>query len=215
MFFPLFLRLAAGYATRWWARGWRGGLLSGGLVAALCAPAWSQRPTPDKTPAPASTSSSTPAKAPAPATNSTTQQLSVQKTEEALRLLLRADSVQQARVQPGMEADAEGFVLDQTLTKPGRDFYELFYSSFQSNTGFRDFTIVLSERPIRGTSTLISMNVNDAELFEIPLPTRPEQIEEAVAAAVETARDYLTEQQAQSTMMETPQLVAPTPAPKP
>jgi curli production assembly/transport component CsgE len=174
------------------------GLLGGVLLAAaLSYPAWAQRPT---------------RKATTPAVESGPQQLSVQKTEEALRLLLRADSVQQARVQPGMEADAEGFVLDQTLTKPGRDFYELFYSTFQSTSGYRDYTIVLTERPIRGTSTLISMNVNDTELFEIPLPTRTEQIEEAVAAAVETARDYLSEQQAQSTMMETPQPTNSAPA---
>lgn len=167
------------------------------LVAALSNTVWGQHPVPRKTTVPA-------AKAP--------QQLSVQKTEEALRLLLRADSAQQARTQPGMEADAEGFVLDQTLTKPGREFYELFYTAFQSNGGFREYTIVLTERPIRGTSTLISMNVNDTELFEIPLPTRTEQIEEAVTEAVEIARDYLSEQQAQSTMMETPQPIAPTAA---
>jgi curli production assembly/transport component CsgE len=188
---------------RW--RGGRAGRLLGGLLlaAALSNSAWAQRPASRKAVVPAAR------KAP-PAADTTHHQLSVQKTEEALRLLLRADSVQQTRVQPGMEADAEGFVLDQTLTKPGRDFYELFYNTFQSTPGFRDYTIVLSERPIRGTSTLISMNVNDTDLFEIPLPTRTEQIEEAVLAAVETAREYLSEQQAQSTMMETPQPTRPT-----
>lgn len=182
--------------------GWLGSLL---LLATLApATAWAQRPAARRAPVAA------PRKA-APVADTTHHQLSVQKTEEALRLLLRADSLQRAQVQPGMEADAEGFVLDQTLTKPGRDFYELFYGTFQTNTGFHDYTIVLSERPIRGTSTLISLNVNDTELFEIPLPTRAEQIEEAVAAAVETARDFLSEQQAQSTMMETPQPTGPPP----
>lgn len=201
MYCPSFLFPVCGGVPRWW----KGGLL---LAATLSSPAWGQRPAAPKAAVPV------PAKAAAPAAKAP-QPLSVQKTEEALRLLLRADSVRQARVQPGLEADAEGFVLDQTLTKPGHDFYELFYSTFQSTTGFRDFTIVLSERPIRGTSTLISMNVNDTELFEIPLPTRTEQIEEAVAAAVETAHDYLAEQQAQSTMMETPQTTAPAAAAKP
>lgn len=113
--------------------------------------------------------------------------------QEALRLFPRAYSLQQAsRVRPGMEADAEGFGLDQTITKPGHDFYELFYSSLQAITGLGDYTITLSERPIRGTSSLISLNVNDTELLEMPLPTRTEQIEEAVAAAVETASGYLT-----------------------
>lgn len=195
------------HGPRRWPGGRAGRLLGGLLLAAALggAPAArAQRPASRKAPPPAARK--------APIAPDTTHQLSMQKTEEALRLLLRADSVQRARVQPGMEAYAEGFVLDQTLTKPGRDFYELFYSAFQSSTGFRDYTIVLSERPIRGTSSLISMNVNDTELLEIPLPTRSEQLEEAVTAAVETARDFLNEQQAQSTMLETPQPTGPQPA---
>lgn len=202
--------LPPAYGPHRWPAGRAGGLLGGLLLATLLGPvpAWAQHPKGRQAPAVA------PRKA-ALAADTTHHQLSVQKTEEALRLLLRADSLQRAQVQPGMEADAEGFVLDQTLTKPGRDFYELFYSTFQTDTGFRDYTIVLSERPIRGTSSLISMNVNDTELLEIPLPTRAEQIQEAVEAAVETARGFLSEQQAQSTLMETPQLIEPAPLAKP
>ncbi|AMR27709.1 hypothetical protein A0257_11785 [Hymenobacter psoromatis] len=176
------------------------------LLALLSSQAsWSQRPQPSRKIAlPAGTDK---------------KELSPKQVDEALRLFLRADSLQQAsRVQPGLEADAEGFVLDQTITKPGHDFYELFYSSLQAVTGLGDYTITLSERPIRGTSSLISMNVNDTELLEIPLPTRIEQIEEAVAAAVETAGDYLTEQQTLSTQMETvhpTSAASPTPAPPP
>lgn len=161
-----------------------------GLLLGLAAgPGWAQLPTPRKAAAPADTS-------PKPLSN--------KQVEEALRLLLRADSVQQARVQPGLEADAEGFVLNQTITKPGRDFYELFYGTFQSSAaGQGEYTIVLAEKPLRGTSSLISMSVNDTELLEMPLPTRTEQLEEAVAGAVETARQFLAEQQAASTQMET------------
>jgi len=172
------------------ARG-RGTLLGGLLLAALAGPAWAQRG--QQQPAPRKA---------AAAQADTTHQLSMRKTEEALRLLLRADSVQHTRVQPGMEADAEGFVLDQTLTKPGRDFYELFVSTLQGFTGLGDYTIVLAERPARGNSSLISLNVNDTELLEMPLPTRTEQLEEAVAAAVETAQGFLSEQLAQSKQLE-------------
>jgi curli production assembly/transport component CsgE len=184
-----------GAASRW------GTLLGGLLLAALAHPAWGQRPAPRK--------------ATVQVQADTTHQLSMRKTEEALRLLLRADSVQQARVQPGMEADAEGFVLDQTVTKPGRDFYELFVSTFQGTTGLGDYTIVLSERPARGTSSLIALSVNDTELLEMPLPTRTEQLEEAVVAAVATAQDFLSEQLAQSKQLETTHPASPPPVGKP
>lgn len=162
------------------------------LLSLAAAPSWGQRPAPRK------------GKVVVQA-DTARKPLSNKQMEEALRLLLRADSVQQARVQPGMEADAEGFVLDQTITKPGRDFYEMFYGTFQSSatTGLGEYTIVLTEKPLRGNSSLISMSVNDTELLEMPLPTRTEQIEEAVAGAIETARGFLAEQQAASTQMET------------
>lgn len=175
------------------------------LLLLSCQAGWAQRPqAPRKIALPAGADK---------------KELSPKQVDEALRLFLRADSLQQAlRVQPGMEADADGFVLDQTLTKPGHEFYELFYSSLQAIAGLGDYTITLSERPIRGTSSLISMNVNDTELLEMPLPARTEQIEEAVAAAVETASGYLTEQLALSTQMETvhpTSATSPTPAPPP
>jgi curli production assembly/transport component CsgE len=185
--------LCPGYclARRLRAASGRGTLLGGLLLTALASPACAQRGQP---PAPRKATT-------APA--DTTHLLSMRKTEEALRLLLRADSVQHSRVQPGMEAEAEGFVLDQTLTKPGRDFYELFVSTFQGLTGLGDYTIVLAERPARGNSSLISLHVNDTELLEMPLPTRTEQLEEAVAATVETAQGFLNEQLAQSKQLET------------
>ena len=191
-------------ASRWEARQW--GWLLGLLLSLAAGPGWGQRPAPQRV---------------VIQTDSAHKPLSNKQLEEALRLLLRADSVQQARtVRPGLEADAEGFVLDQTLTKPGHDFYELFFSTFQASTGLGDYTVVLSERPIRGNSSLVAISVNDTELLEMPLPTRTEQLEEAVVAAVTMARDFLAQQQATSTQMEavyptSPAPALPAPAPPP
>ncbi|MDJ0366132.1 CsgE family curli-type amyloid fiber assembly protein [Hymenobacter sp. H14-R3] len=156
----------------------------------MAGPSWGQRPAQHKAVVQADTAH---------------KPLPNKQMEEALRLFLRADSMQQTRVQPGMEADAEGFVLDQTITKPGRDFYEMFCGTFQSSAaaGLGEYTIVLTEKPLRGNSSLLSMSVNDTELLEMPLPTRTEQLEEAVASAIETARSFLAEQQAASTQVET------------
>jgi curli production assembly/transport component CsgE len=189
MLFVATCRLGCCCAARRGAVG-KWGWLLGLLLSLAVEPGWGQRPALHKAVVRADT---------------THKALSNKQMEEALRLLLRADSVQQARVQPGLEADAEGFVLDQTITKPGRDFYELFYGTFQSTAaaGLGDYTIILIEKPLRGNSSLLSMSVNDTELLEMPLPTRTEQLEEAVAGAVETARGFLAEQQATSSQMET------------
>lgn len=119
------------------------------------------------------------------------------KLEEALRLMLRADS---ASRRTGTEA--AGLVLDQALTKLGHDFYDLFYTSFEAPPGSTDFTVLVGERPGRGNSSLVVLTVNDQELIETPLPTRFDQMEDLVAQAVEIAQGYLVEAQSVSRQLE-------------
>ena len=113
------------------------------------------------------------------------------RLEEALRLLLRADSTARRPARTGTEA--EGLVLDQALTKLGHDFYDQFYSRFEAPAGSVDFNIVVSERPARGNTNLVVLTVNEAELLEMPLPPRFDQMEETVAYAVDVAQNFLAE----------------------
>ena len=82
-------------------------------------------------------------------------------------------------------------MLDQALTKLGHDFYDRFYSTLEAPMGVVDYNIVVAERPARGNSVLVVLTVNDTELLELPLPTRADQMEEIVAAAVEAAQGFL------------------------
>ena len=120
--------------------------------------------------------------------------------EEALRLLLRADSLANQRVKEG--AESQGLVLDQAITKLGHDFYDQFYNMFEAPAGISDYNIVVAERPARGNSALVVLTVNDSELFEMPLPTRADQMEEIVAGAVEAAKGFLIENQSVSRQLE-------------
>ena len=120
--------------------------------------------------------------------------------EEALRLLLRADSTSRQPLHTGTEA--EGLVLDQALTKLGHDFYDLFYSAFEAPPGSTDFSVLVGERPGRGNSSLIVLTVNDQELLEVPLPTRFDQMQDLVTETVEVAQNYLAETQRVSSQLE-------------
>jgi curli production assembly/transport component CsgE len=115
------------------------------------------------------------------------------KLEEALRLMLRADSANRRPTRLAVEA--EGLVLDQAISKIGHDFYDLFYGAFEAPPGSVEFTVLVGERPGRGNSSLLVLTVNDQELIETPLPTRLDQQEELVSQAVEIAQGYLAEAQ--------------------
>ena len=148
---------------------------------------------------------------PTPASAPTSQPapLSAVKLEEALRLLLRADSLTNSTAAKGGGTESQGLVLDQALTKLGHDFYDQFYSTFQPPLGVADYNIVVAERPIRANSALVVLTVNDTELLELPLPTRADQMEEIVAAAVEAAQGFLLEAQNVSRQLESGQHIPP------
>nr|WP_277881490.1 CsgE family curli-type amyloid fiber assembly protein [Hymenobacter cyanobacteriorum] len=108
-------------------------------------------------------------------------------------MLLKADSVATLKGRKLGGAESQGLVLDQALTKLGHDFYDQFYSTFEAPMGVVDYNIVVAERPARGNSALVVLTVNDTELLELPLPTRADQMEEIVSAAVESAQEFLQE----------------------
>ena len=130
---------------------------------------------------------------PTPAPTGQPVPLAPAKLEEALRMLLKADSVASVRNRKLGGSESQGLVLDQAVTKLGHDFYDQFYSTFEAPMGVTDYNIVVAERPARGNSALVVLTVNDAELLELPLPTRADQMEEIVSAAVETAQGFLQE----------------------
>jgi curli production assembly/transport component CsgE len=141
---------------------------------------------------------------PAPAAKKPAQ-LPAAQVEEALRMLLRADSVNQRRARG---PESAGLVLDQTITKLGRDFFELFYNAFEAPAGVLDYTVIILERPGRVGSALIALTVNDVELFETPLPPQYDQMGELAAQAVSAAQGLLLENQRVSRQLESGQRAA-------
>lgn len=130
--------------------------------------------------------------------------LSAKKLEEALQLLLKAtsDSSQNRQRRQFRPTEIEGLVMDQTITKVGHDFYDEFFTKWEAPADFGDYTIVIREKPARGTSTLISVEVNDSELLELPLQPRAEVIEEMAAYALDAAAGFLQQARSQSNQLE-------------
>ena len=55
-----------------------------------------------------------------------------------------------------IEEIAGGIVLDQTKTRAGRDFYDLFIQNLVLPENVMDYTIVIDETPGLGTLTIVS-----------------------------------------------------------
>ena len=169
-------------------------IISIGLLLALANPTRAQQP-PAQSAKPAATGPDSP------------KPLAPKQLEEALRLLLRADSAGRASRRTGSES--QGLVMDQTISKLGRDFYDLFYGSFEAPGGLEDFTIVVEERQARANNAVVALIVNDTELFEMPLIPRADQMEESAMTAVGAAVDFLLQAQSISQQLESGRKMQP------
>jgi hypothetical protein len=102
----------------------------------------------------------------------------------------RRDAVQQqSERQIMMEID--GMVLDETRSKVGRDFYDVFYSSWQSPENASNFSIRIAEQPSPSLGTIIYVEVNDTETFRMRLQPRYDFIQQAGRYAVSQTYSYL------------------------
>ena len=89
------------------------------------------------------------------------------------------------------DLEIDGLIVDATVTKAGRDFYQVFYNNWQAPPNAKNFSIEIKEKPSRGLGTIVSIDVNDRQVIEIPLQPRYDIIESMAEQAVRSIYGYL------------------------
>ena len=87
--------------------------------------------------------------------------------------------------------EINGLVVDETITKVGRDFYEVFYSQWEAPTSEASYTIFIKELPQLGQGSLVSVYLDDTELFSQPVQPRYEVVEALAEYAVTLVSSYI------------------------
>ena len=82
-------------------------------------------------------------------------------------------------------------IFDETITKVGRDFYELFFNSWTNPTQIKDFSITIKERPMPGMGTQIRVFMDEHEILSQFIQPNLEQIEMLAEYTVGLASRYL------------------------
>ncbi|HEY6907214.1 MAG TPA: CsgE family curli-type amyloid fiber assembly protein [Ignavibacteriaceae bacterium] len=89
------------------------------------------------------------------------------------------------------DIEVEGLIVDQTQTKIGHDFYDLFFANWQPPENQGDYTIVISEKPFPQSGTQIIIKINDNEIFQQILQPRSDAIEAVAQYGVEICGSYI------------------------
>jgi len=88
------------------------------------------------------------------------------------------------------EVILSGFVLDQTKTKVGRDFYESFAKVWEFPSGMEDKNIIINEMSDPRWGSMIIIYVEEVAVYSTMLKPRLEDIEEKVDEAVDAVLNY-------------------------
>ena len=97
------------------------------------------------------------------------------------------DSAQAAESSPDPDRGTitiDGLVINETRTKIGNDFFDVFYSRWTPPEDARNFTITIKEQPMPSLGTRVVVDLNGEPTFQARLQPRYEYIERAALQAV-------------------------------
>lgn len=87
--------------------------------------------------------------------------------------------------------EIDGMIHDETRSKIGRDFYDIFYTRWQTPAEAANYTIRITEQPAPSLGTFISVEVNNNQTFRMRLQPRYDFIEEAANLAIRQTRNHM------------------------
>jgi len=87
--------------------------------------------------------------------------------------------------------EIDGLILDETRSKIGRDFYEIFYNKWTPPFGAKDFLITIKELPARGIGARVAIQVNDNIVLYRFLQPRGDLVEQEANISISYVKRYL------------------------
>lgn len=87
--------------------------------------------------------------------------------------------------------ELEGTIIDETITKLGHDFFQIFYSNWQNPENFRNINVIIGDRPTRGLNTQVVIKIDDQEIYQQFLQPRYDAVEEEALYAIRVVQNYL------------------------
>jgi len=107
-------------------------------------------------------------------------------------ILILPQIQQQAQKKVVKEADFElkGIVIDEVLTKIGKDFHDYFYQDYLNSGTQYPFIITIIEKPYFGTSSIISVKVDDRVLYQFISRPDEEYLKSSVKISLQNLSQY-------------------------
>jgi curli production assembly/transport component CsgE len=110
---------------------------------------------------------------------------------ESLRKLIGEITAQKQQANKDADLEIDGLLFDETKTKSGKDFYDYFYNVWEAPQNAGNYSLFITEKPYRLTTTLIEIRINETIVFQSFLQPRGDIVEELALQAVAQTQMYL------------------------
>jgi len=91
-----------------------------------------------------------------------------------------------------LDMEIDGLIMDETISKVGRDFFDMFYATWNAPKNAKNFTIAIKEMVLPGLATQITILVNDEEVFKQRVQPRNDIMEQISNYAIYKTTRYLS-----------------------
>lgn len=81
-------------------------------------------------------------------------------------------------------SEIDGIIMDETMSKSGRDFYEIFFANWQKPRAYKNYYVKIKERPFRMNTTLIEVYLKEQLMYQQILKRRFDEVEQMAKQAV-------------------------------
>lgn len=122
-----------------------------------------------------------------------------QKERDSLRTLKILKDALNSAVQNNISTESaeldmeiDGLIMDETISKVGRDFFDMFYATWNAPKNAKNFTITIKEMVLPGLATQITILVNDEEVFKQRVQPRNDIMEQMSKYAIYKTTRYLS-----------------------
>ena len=92
---------------------------------------------------------------------------------------------------PNFDMEIDGLIMDETMTKVGRDFYDMFFSVWIAPEKVKNYTVTIKEMVMPGLVTEISVLVNESIVFKQRVQPRYDVLEQMTKYANQKVVQYL------------------------
>lgn len=116
----------------------------------------------------------------------------IKEVPEDLKQLIREITEEKAqKVSRDADLEIDGLIFDETKTKSGREFYDLFYRDWEAPSNAKNYSIFVAEKPYRLSTTQIQVSINETLVFQSFLQPRGDIVETLAQQAVARTQVYL------------------------